>query len=154
MRNRLDDVPVHQQVVLKMGVALFSGKASSVIELGNILIDNGSDDLCDGGVWIWQINNGQVYYSPKFCNSLGFEYGELGEGFGGFDRGDAHQMAYGMGLIDELIENKSQSIFVNRIDYFKKDNTILPVLCSGTVFYKYNAPYYIVGTHKLIQTDG
>lgn len=150
MPDRLDEIPVHQQVVLKMGVALFSGKVSSVIELGNILIENGSDDLCDGGVCIWQIDNGQIYYSPKFCNVLGFEYGEFGEGFGGFDRGNAEQMAYGMGLIDKLIEEKSQSIFINKIDYLKKDNNVLPIICSGTVFYKYNAPFYIVGTHKLV----
>jgi PAS domain-containing protein len=140
---------IHQKIVLKLGVALFDSKANNVIELGEMMLKAEADNIASGGFWIWDYAINEVYYSPKFCEVLGFSSGDFGNGFAGFDLGNKEQMAVGMGLINDLIANKSESVFVNPITFEKKDSSILNCICSGTVFYKNGQPKYILGTHKL-----
>ena len=140
---------IHQKIVLKLGVALFDSKADNVLELGEMMLKTEADNIASGGYWIWDYATNEVYYSPKFCEVLGFSPGDFGNGFAGFDLGNKEQMAIGMGLINDLIANKSESVFVNPIAFEKKDSSILNCICSGTVFYKNGQPKYILGTHKL-----
>lgn len=140
---------IHQKIVLKLGVALFDNKASNVIELGDMMLKAESDNIANGGFWIWDYTTNEVYYSPKFYEVLGYKFGDFGNGFKGFELSNKEHLDRGIDLIKELIINKSELIFINNIDYKKKDGSILNVICSGTIFYKNNAPKYILGTHKL-----
>ena len=132
-----------------MGVTLFSKHFSNVIELGEALVSKDSDLISNGGIWIWDYNTNEVFVSPKFCNVLGFEYGELPKDASVFDIADKEQFAVGYNEINNLIEAKSEGTFINEIKYKSKENIDVDILCSGTIFYKDNKPFYILGTHKL-----
>lgn len=138
-----------ENTMLKLKVVLLKDKAQSLVELGKALTNTGCDDYTEGGFWLWNYNNNEVYYSPKFCNILGYEYDELGHGFGGFNRGNPIQIAYGMKVIDNLIKEHNTDHFVNTISFTKKDNTIINIECSGAVFFIDKKPYIILGTHKI-----
>lgn len=146
----LDEITIHENIVLKMGAMLLDSRTKTLSELGDLLVKSNSDELTNGGFWVWEYATNKVYYSPKFCNSLGYEYNEFKDGFGGFNRGDVEQMQYGMTLIQDLINAKSQDSFINKIDFQKKDLSIIHIECSGTVFYKFDNPYLILGTHKVL----
>jgi PAS domain-containing protein len=141
---------IHNKIVLKLGVALFEHKSFDVIELGNLLLTTEADMLSDGGYWIWDYINNQVYYSPNFCKAIGYKFGEIGIGFDGFGLANKEQMNTGMEMLNELMATKSELIFVNNIEYTAKNGTIKLFECSGTVFYKDGQPKYILGTHKIL----
>lgn len=140
---------MHDKAVLKLGVVIFEHKVKSVQELGEILLDMQCDDLATGGYWLWDYQLEQVYYSPKFCASLGFNYNDFGNSFEGFNHSNNEELLTGLKMIDELITNKSNECFINNVTYYNKDNKSVNVICSGTVFYKDNEPTYILGTHKV-----
>lgn len=146
----LDEITIHENIVLKMGAMLLDSRTKTLSELGELLVKSNSDELTNGGFWILEYASGKVYYSPKFCNVLGYDYNEFKDGFDGFNRGDAEQMQYGMMLINDLIKAKSQDSFINKIDFQKKDLSMIQIECSGTVFYKFDKPYLILGTHKIL----
>lgn len=123
----------------------------SLFNLGEELIKKHCDEISDGGFWVWNHKTNEVYYSPKFCKTLGYEYGELGVGFSGFHLGNSDQMKHGMQLIDEIINNNTQDTFVNIIDFTKKDGKIIQIECSGAVLIIENVPYIVLGTHKIIK---
>jgi PAS domain-containing protein len=141
---------IHENIVIKIGVNILSTKVATLHELGELLISNNSDDLSSGGIWIWDYATSEVYYSPKFCEILGYDYGELCNGFGGFDRGDKANMAYGMKLINNLIEENLNENFINTIKFKKKDESDIIIQCTGTVLYRYGKPYIVLGTHKIL----
>jgi len=145
----LKDIPIHEKIVLKMGVTLFSKHFVNVIDLGEALVSKDSDLIADGGIWIWDYNTNEVFVSPKFCNVLGFNYGELPKDVSVFDRADKAKFAVGYNKIMELIEDKSEGTFINEITYKSKENKDVKIICSGTIFYKENKPFYLLGTHKL-----
>jgi len=93
----------HTKIVLKMGVALFSNKVKSVIELGELLISAECDELTNAGVWIWEVETDKVFYSPKFCETLGYNIGDFGDSFKGFEQSDSIQFNKGIAEINELI---------------------------------------------------
>ena len=49
-------------------------------------------------------------------------------------------------MLNKLIENKSESCFVNDLEYTKKSGEVFTVECSGTPLYKDNKPYIVLGT--------
>jgi hypothetical protein len=53
-------------------------------------------------------------------------------------------------MIAELMEDKSENCFVNEIDYYHVDGTILKVECMGTIFYKDGEPIIVLGTNKIL----
>jgi len=142
---------IHENIVIKIGVSILSTKAATLTELGELLINSKADDLSSGGIWIWQYDSGEVFYSPNFCETLGFEYGELGNDFTGFNRADTENLNYGMSLIDKLIESKSNENFINNIKFQKKDGQYIDIQCTGTVLYRYGKPYIVLGTHKVLE---
>jgi hypothetical protein len=137
-------------LALAIANALVRNGEKKVCEIGEFICSENEEYLEDGGVWIWEYATGEVFYSTDFCKSIGYEYGELGRGFGGFDKGDKQHMDRGMKMIEELIAKGSSEPFINQIDFTTKNNTILPVQCIGAVLYKSNKPQYILGTHRIM----
>ena len=152
MTNKIDIITASLNYLsISLNIMIYEKVSADVNDLGIALDSNGIKDIENGGFWIWDYTNDQVYYSSKFCESLGYSLGELGTGFGGFDRGKEIEMEKGMSMINELVNQKSISPFVNYITFKRKDNATIEVMCSGSVFYKdYNAKY-ILGTHKIIK---
>lgn len=138
-------------VTIYLNVMLFDRETKDIQELGKAVCKHNLHNLENGGIWLWEYDTGKVFYSYGFCEALGFEYGELGDGFGGFDIGDKDDMDRGMGMIQNLIDKKSIDPFINRITYKTKSNNHIDVECGGSVFYKDDKPYIILGTHKIIQ---
>ena len=145
----IKDIPVHDKIVLKMGVYLFEHKVNDIQQLGDKLLEMGSDELTNGGYWIWDYNTNEVYYSPLFCTSLGFDYGDFGTSLEGFYNSDEEMLSKGMKMIGKLIDEHSHGCFVNDVIYYSKDDKEVMVECSGTVFYKEDKPIYVLGTHKI-----
>ena len=135
--------------MLRLSIILLQNKNSTLYEMGEQLVKDHCDEIASGGYWIWNHVTNEVYYSPKFCKTLGYEYGELGTGFGGFNRGNAEQMAKGMAMIQALIDSKSNDTFINHIVFTKKDGTTILIECSGTVIFICNVPFIVLGTHKI-----
>lgn len=140
---------IHQKIVLKLGVALFEDKVNNVIELGEMMLKTEADNIANAGFWIWDYVTNEVYYSPKFCNSLGYEYQELGNDFKGFNLSNKEHLDTCIEKINQLLKDKSHSVFINEIDYITKNGNVINITCSGTIFYKNGNPKYILGTHKI-----
>ncbi len=138
-----------ETTMLRLSILLISDPSDTLFELGEKLVIEHCDDIADGGFWVWNHNTNEVYYSPKFCNTLGYEYGELGSGFGGFNRGNIEQMKLNMGMIQKLIDKGSKDTFNNYIDFTKKDGSIISIECSGAILFIGEVPFVILGTHKL-----
>jgi PAS domain-containing protein len=140
---------IHEGIVLKMGVALLSSRTNSLQELGELLVETSSDLLPTGGLWLWDHETNEVFYSPKFCEALGYKYKELGTGFDGFNLANKDHLDHGLDMINKLIETNSNDTFINNIDYTAKDGSIVHIICRGTVFFIHNKPEIILGTHKI-----
>ena len=141
---------IHEIIVLKMGLALLTVRTKNVQELGELLVQNNSDLLSEGGIWIWEYNTNDVYYSPIFCETLGFEYGHWGNTFDGFNQGNKEDFATGVDMINKLIEKGDNGCFVNKIRFTKKDGTEINILCTGTIFFKNGKPDIVLGTHGIL----
>jgi hypothetical protein len=150
LNQEITKAEIHAKIVLKMGVALFADKVNSVNELGYLLASQHCDELSNAGFWLWDYRTNEVYYSKKFCNALGFDYNDFGIGFNGFYLVDKEQLEAGLQMVNDLIVNKSNDIFKNELLYKTKMNTEIKIMCIGTVFYKENEPFYILGTHKIV----
>lgn len=138
-----------EATMLKLSVILISNHSDNLFDLGEKLVIEHCDEIANGGFWVWNHNTNEVYYSPKFCNTLGYKYGELGRGFGGFNRGNVEQMQKGMAMIDKLIAENSKDTFINNINFTKKDGSIITIECSGAILFIGEVPFVILGTHKL-----
>lgn len=138
-----------ESTMLRLSIILISNHSDDLFEIGEKLVIDHCDEIANGGFWVWNHNTNEVYYSPKFCNTLGYEYGELGKGFGGFNRGNVEQMKNGMDMIQNLINTNSKDTFINYIDFTKKDGSIINIECSGAILFIGEIPFVILGTHKL-----
>lgn len=151
MRNKIDILNDKINIIaLSLNIALFDSKAKGLLPLGEHICYENLERLESGGIWLWDYQTNEVYYSEAFCESLGYNYGELGTGFSGFDLGNKEQMEAGMEMIKYLISIKSIGPFVNNITFTSKSKKQVPVECVGAVFYKNNDPYIVFGTHKLL----
>lgn len=136
-------------LTLALNITYFEQKSKSLSELGEMLCNANLDHLENGGMWIWNYQTNEVYYSDGFCKSLGFGYMELGNGFDGFDFGNKDEMSIGLTMIENLISKNSIEPFINMITYKTKHNQNKLIKCVGSVFYKEGKPLYILGTHTI-----
>lgn len=136
--------------MLRLSIILIQNVSNATLfNVGEKLVADHCDEVADGGFWVWNHNTNEVYYSPKFCSTLGYTYGELGRGFGGFNRGNVEQMKRGLTMIQNLIDTKSHDTFVNAIEFTKKDGSTILIECTGAVVFIEDVPYVVLGTHKL-----
>lgn len=139
-----------ETTMLRLSIILISNvNHTSLFTLGEKLVSEYCDELSDGGFWVWNHKTDEVYYSPKFCTILGYNYGELGKGFAGFNRGNLKQMKRGIDIIQTLIDTQSHDTFVNIIEFTKKDGGIILIECSGGILFIDNIPFVVLGTHKI-----
>lgn len=139
-----------ETTMLRLSIILISDVShTALFELGEKLVSEQCDEISDGGFWVWNHNTNEVYYSPRFCTTLGYSYGELGKGFSGFNRGNPEQMKMGMALIQNLIDTKSHDTFINVIEFTKKDGSTILIECSGAVLFIDDIPFVVLGTHKI-----
>lgn len=137
-------------LIISINVVMYEKKAIDLKSLGELVCKQNLSTLENGGLWLWDYNTNEVFYSFGFCEALGYQYGELGNGFDGFDRGNDQDMARGMEMINKLVEKQSIDPFINNIKYKTKSGKEITVDCVGSVFYKKGKPYLILGTHKII----
>lgn len=137
-------------LIISINVVMYENKAIDLKSLGELICRQNLQTLENGGLWLWDYNTNEVFYSFGFCEALGYQYGELGNGFDGFDRGNDQDMARGMEMINKLIDKQSIDPFINNIRYTTKSGNEIKVDCVGSVFYKEGKPYLILGTHKII----
>lgn len=136
--------------MLRLSIVLLQNVSTSeMFSIGEKLVKEHFDEITDGGFWVWNHHTNEIYYSPKFCTTLGFDYGELGAGFSGFNRGNPAQMKTSLDNIQNLIDTKSHEAFTNTIEFTKKDGSIILIECSGAVVFIGDVPYIVLGTHKL-----
>jgi hypothetical protein len=137
-------------LIISINVVLYEKKSIDLKSLGELICKQNLHNLENGGLWLWDYNTNEVFYSFGFCEALEYQYGQLGNGFEGFDRGDQKDMAKGIEMINKLIDKQSIDPFINRIKYTTKSNKEINVNCVGSVFYKEGKPYLILGTHKIL----
>ena len=100
------------------------------------------------GLWDWQLNNNQVYYSPRWKNMLGYGEGELGGSsrtyFNLLDTKDYKRIKKELGKI----HNSSQDSFNEKIRMKHKDGHYVHILTRGIVVRdNKGAVTRFVGTH-------
>jgi len=139
-----------ETTILIVNIALLDMKDKLLSQLGKELVELGCDEKTNGGFWLWKYKSNEVYASPKFCKSLGYDYEELGNDFNVFNIADKSELKIGVDKIKELIGLKSNDTFVNDIHFTKKDGTKILIECNGKVFYREDNPYVILGTHKIL----
>lgn len=132
--------------------SLISAKTGNVLAMGKELLEAEADDLTDGGFWIWNIENNQEFYSPNFRKSLGFE--------GEHDFPSVSESWQKQILKEDLeiaIKNFKKSYkkpekhpYYQEVSYYRKDGSVLRVICSGLIIKRNGKSKYLVGTHKLI----
>lgn len=139
-----------ETTILMINVSLLDTKDKTLHQVGEELVNSGGDDETNGGFWLWKYKSSEVYASPKFCKSLGYEYKELGSDFSVFNIADKNELKKGVDKIKELTGLRSSNTFTNYVHFTKKDGTKILVECVGTVFYRDINPYVILGTHTII----
>lgn len=118
-------------------------------EVGERMLDVDCDGLATGGFWIWDYRTNEVYYSPKFCVTLGFNYGDFGNSFDGFNLANKDMFDKGVNDIQKLISIKSNAIFMNEVLFTTKRLVDMHITCVGTVVYDDDEPTFVLGTHKI-----
>lgn len=139
---------INEEIIIKMGVLLMSKISMEVLTIGHHLTNAGSDDLTDGGFWLYDHRNLQMYYSPKFQTSLGED---LAPNYASFARrANIEDLSRGHKMINALIAAKSESFFVNNVRYTRESGYQFEVICTGAVFYLFGQPRIVLGTHKIV----
>ena len=143
---------IQANIILKMGVVLFSTKQKSVSEIGISLNEIYPDDeLTSGGYWLFDWQTNECYYSYNFLNSLGYIKSEVTNNTDFFYKvADNLHLKEGFKMIEELILNKSEDCFVNYLNYTHKNGEIIKIECSGVVLYKNDKPVMVLGAHILL----
>ena len=142
---------IHANIVLKMGVILLSNKYKGAIDIGAELNKLYTDDLTNGGYWLYDYKTNECYYSDRFLKSLGYNREDVCLTISFFYKtAEKIHLDVCFEMIAELMEDKSENCFVNEIDYYHVDGTILKVECMGTIFYKDGEPIIVLGTNKIL----
>ena len=136
-----------------------NGGGRSVMDIGGRMVEDGADELADGGFWIldndrtWGTQDGVVlfeeFYSPLWFNSMGYGDKEL----------PYHSGAW-LSLITPEDGERAWQMFLDytegRIDnyeitvtYTKKDGSNVRVICSGTTL-KHGKRSFLIGSHVIL----
>ena len=149
----MDDYKIVHGVILKAAILLNKTIKNDVVAIGNELLAVGSDDLTCGGFWIWGIENGTEFYSPKFREVLGFE-GE--HDFPNVPESWQKQLSKKevQGVFETYAKHEKTGgahPYYQTVTYNKKGGGTLKIICSGTLIRRGKNPWLLVGTHKLIK---
>lgn len=140
----------HNNLILKLGIAIASKNLNTIEEIGKLIQETGADDFTDGGFWLYGYDSNECYLSDKFLESLKYTRDEIISNVSFFYKtANNDHLNKGFEMLNELIEKKSESCFINYLDYTRKDGSIFNVECSGTCLYKFDKPYIVLGTHLL-----
>jgi hypothetical protein len=142
---------MHANIVLKMGVILLSTRYGTVEGIGSQLNELHTDELTSGGYWLYDYLTGACYSSDKFIDVIGYERHEVEPTVDFFYKtADVEKLNKGFKMIDDLIAMKAEHCFIHELLYTHKDGSTVNVQCSGTVFYKFDEPFMVLGTHKIV----
>jgi hypothetical protein len=140
----------HNNIILKLGVGIAAKDLFTIKEIGEFMQNTGADKFSNGGFWLYGYESNDCYLSDKFLQSLGYSRDEIKENVEFFYKvANNEHLNIGFEMLNKLIEVKSETSFINYLNYTKKDKSILNVECSGTPLYKDNKPYIILGTHAI-----
>ncbi len=134
---------------LALGVTLLSRTITSVVDIGKLMYQLGSDKMTEYGYWIWNISNDECYYSPKFLTTLGYTTEEIeyvGTTFRNLMKEESLKKA--MERTDNLLKLGKSSTIVNEVAYKKKDGTDITFDCSVTTIDRNGLLSILFGTHE------
>jgi len=144
------DIKIHQNVILKLGAILLMKQSANVIEIGKQLQKTGIDEALSGGFWLYDYVTHDCYFSDKFITSLGYEREEVSNTVDFFYKtADKTHLTKGFDMIEDLINETSELVFINRLDFYTKSGETLDIECAGTVIYSFGKPIMVVGTHDI-----
>ena len=71
IQHKIDKINIMlENAMLKLNFMIVSGKAKSLIQLGEGLVSLDSDKYTNGGFWLWDYIANEIFYSPLFCTSF------------------------------------------------------------------------------------
>lgn len=138
-----------EEFTLAAGVIKLSERFTSVIEIGNLLQEIGSDVLTEAGFWIWDFKTQECYYSKKFLRLLGFSDTDHIK----FDSDLFKQLMLPESLekammhTGEKIQAVDRQTFVNAVHYKTVSGNIIQFYCSVTILYEDNKASILFGKH-------
>ena len=140
----------HNNIILKLGITLATKNLFTIKEVGKFMQETSADDFTSNGFWLYSYNSNDCYLSDKFLETIGYNRSEIIENVDFFYKvADNEHLKKGFDMLNELIKVKSEACFINYLDYTCKDGIVLNIKCSGTVLYKNNKPYIVLGTHEI-----
>lgn len=136
-------------ISLALGVLSLSKTYKSVVEIGRLMLQLGSDNMTECGYWIWDMKTDECYYSPKFVHTLGYTEEEIeytGDTFRKLMDKESMDMAWDS--TKELLAKGVSATIVNSVRYTKKDGTIILFDCTVTTIAKDGLLSILFGLHK------
>jgi PAS domain-containing protein len=136
-------------VSLAFGVVSLSKTYKSVVEIGRLMLQLGSDHMTECGYWIWDMKSDECYYSPKFIHTLGYDEKEIeytGDTFRKLM--DKESLASAWANTQELLAKGISATIVNSVKYVKKDGTTILFDCTVTTIAKDGLLSILFGLHK------
>lgn len=146
-----DGDSAHAEIVLLFNEVMSQGNASkNAIDYGQTVTSMGGDKITNGGFWLWQIDDNIEYYSPSFYNALGYEDQEFPYHASEWQsRITKKDLAVAMYNFTKHIQTGGDHPYYQVVNFHKKDGTIIPILCSGSIVQN-GVRDYLVGTHILL----
>lgn len=87
------------------------------------------------GFWIWDVESGVEFYSPKFRESLGYEgehdFPSVPKSWQ--DAIDQESLKLALGTLALTEQSRGEVPYIQRVKYYKKDGGFIEVLCHGVV---------------------
>lgn len=143
----------HAKFILAYIAATRINNANDVMDIGGYLVSQGAEKLIDGGFWIWDIVKNKEFYSPKFRQSLQYlseaDFPSLPTSWQNAIFPEDKIIA--MQNADFHLESGGKKPYDQKVQYYKKDGSVLTVICSGTMLKNEKGDVvYMVGTHKIV----
>lgn len=127
-------------------------KHKDVLDIGKIMMSEGADELTNGGFWIWDAKHTKEFYSDIFIESLGFKKEEIN-----YTPEFWMQQIFQEGLelaiikLNEHKVTKGETPYHLVVKYYKKDVSIIEVLCSGQGVFDSDEMLFLIGSHKILE---
>jgi len=141
-------------ITLKLTVLLELTKGkTNMIEVGNALVELGTDKLALAGFWIMSLEKDEMFYSPNFRKNLGYENEiDFPSVLLSYEQAMLPDSLHKSKIIlNDMIDNKSKSLYKNLVRYKMKNGQEKDVLCLGKFIYDKNDKAIILcGSHHLI----